>query len=124
MMSEKDEGDDGSEFEDDDDSSDDDEEELLESKDKAQPMKSSVGLEQQRQRQQRTEGKNRSVGGTTTTTMGEDRGRLKRLKRRGKKKEIKVGTKLKFEVERVNREDHRVVLLIGSLLAKGTGPID
>ena len=39
-------------------------------------------------------------------------------------KEIKVGAKLKFEVERVNREDDRVVLLIGSLLSKGTGPID
>ena len=39
-------------------------------------------------------------------------------------KEIKVGARVKFRVERVNREDDRVVLLIGSLLGKGCGPVD
>ena len=39
-------------------------------------------------------------------------------------KEIKVGSRLKFRVEKVNREDDRVVLLVGSLLGKGCGPVD
>ena len=39
-------------------------------------------------------------------------------------KEIKVGSRVKFRVEKVNREDDRVVLLVGSLLGKGCGPVD